>query len=162
MTTGTWNESVESSWHELPYTSWHEWTEDAVAVAQPLTLEFAALAKELIDEFIEVPNAVWVSTSENPAADSNSPFVVTRPTTTEHQVKILFVRDQLEDRQLLQYLKKTTRVTGQVNGLMLPYTGFTPTLKDTVRFNGKTLDVKAIDPVQPIDQPIIYFLEFGS
>lgn len=126
------------------------------------TQEFLQLAIELIDEFVPEPNAVWESNSDNLVADEDFPFIVGKPERTDFAVKILFDRDKLEDRQLLRYLKDTALVQGQVNGWMYPYEGFTPKLKDTVRFNNQTFGIRAIDPVMPIDYPIIYFIEFSS
>lgn len=163
MTTGTWNEATEADWHQLSYTDWHQWTEDpsTVVVIDPTTVEFAAMAVEMIDEFITNTNAVWVSSAENTVSDSNKPWEVGSSVETRTNVKILFLRDKLEDRQLLRYLKEAPLSSGQVNGLMYPYS-FTPRLKDSVEFQGKTYSVHAIDPIQPIDQPILYTLELGS
>jgi hypothetical protein len=127
-----------------------------------LDVRFAALAVKLIDNYIEVPNAVWSSVADNPVLDANSPFVVGKPTISEYAVKILFSQDDLEDRQFRRYRRKSTFVDGQVNGFMLAYAEFEPRLKDTVTVGNTNLLVQAIDPIQPIDQVLIYLLEFGS
>ena len=128
----------------------------------PITTEFVELAQEMIDEFIPSPNTVWVSQSENAVADPLKPFMVTKPTETSYNVKILFARDDLEDRQFYRYRKDTSMADGQINGWMYKSASFTPKLKDTVKFNGDVLTVNAIDPIQPVDGVILYFLEFGS
>jgi len=130
--------------------------------SQPLTVEFTELAIGLIDESIVTPNAVWVTQSENPQTEENLPFVVDLPTTENHDVKILFTSDALEDRQFRKYLKDTALSDGMINGYMYPYAEFTPKLKDTVRWRGQILTVRAIDPIQPIDHPVLYFLELAT
>ena len=127
---------------------------------QPTTVEFAELAVEIIDDFVESPNAVWVSIPVDVPSETND-WDIERATATEYPVKIVFLQDDLEDRQLIQYLKKTAVPTGLVNGIMYPQ-GFVPNLKDIVRWQGRELNVRAIDPIAPIDCPIIYMLEFGS
>lgn len=126
-----------------------------------VTEEFAQLTIELIDEFIVAPNATWVTVNDN-AEESNKPYRFEQPVTTETLVKILFDRDDLENRQMLRYGRETAFVDGQVNGWMYPYQGLEPKLKDTVIWNGRVLNVNAIDPIQPIDYPILYFIEFGT
>lgn len=125
------------------------------------TEEFIELAVELIDEFVEEPNATWVLIPNSDTPDTDKPWDVTRPTTTEHEVRIVFLQDDLEDRQLLKYLKGTETNNGQINGIMYP-SGFEPSLKDVVKFDGQELVVRAIDPIKPFDEVIIYILEFGS
>lgn len=129
--------------------------------AQPITLEFVELAVELIDEFIEEPNAIWLSIQNDSLISNDRPWEVQRGSSIEHAVKIVFLQDDLEDRQLIKYLKGTETTNGQVNGIMYDY-GFTPSLKDVVKWQGRELVVNAIDPLAPIDKAIIYILEFGS
>lgn len=127
---------------------------------QEQTQEFAEMAVEMIDEFIESPNAVWVANKDGEPIEGES-WNVKRGDFLLHNVKILFLQDSLEDRQLIKYLKGTEANDGQINGIMYRYT-FEPRLSDTVRWNGRELTVRAIDPVAPIDHPIIYMLELGA
>lgn len=130
-------------------------------MAQAITLEFIELAVELIDDFVEEPNAVWVSIANDSVADSDEPWNTTVGNSKKYDVKIVFTQDALEDRQLLRYLDKTAMRTGQVNGIMYD-TGFAPKLKDIVKWDSKELVVRAIDPIQTIDDVIVYILEFGT
>jgi len=126
----------------------------------PLTLEFIEMAIELIDEFIPEPNAIWKIISNDTVVDPNKPWEVTRGSTSNRDVKIVFLPDNLEDRQLLRYLKATERNEGNVNGIMYR-TDFDPKLKDIVLWQNRELVVNAIDPIQPFDNVIIYMIEFG-
>lgn len=128
--------------------------------ANPTTLEFLELAIELIDDFVPEPNATWRIIQNDVVADPDKPWETTRGTATTKPVKIVFVQDTLEDRQLLRYLSKTEVNIGLVNGIMY-HTDFNPSLKDTVLWQGRELTVSAIDPIQPFDTPIVYILEFG-
>jgi|TARA_R110002096_G_scaffold321278_5_gene515399 hypothetical protein len=132
-------------------------------MTQATTTEFVEFSVELIDSFIETTNATWVSVSDNTYNTSNdTPYIIEKPTLTETPVKILFQRDDLEDRQLNKYRKETSLSDGQINGWMYAYSNFQPKLKDIVYWQGYTLNVAAIDPVQPIDDVIVYFIEFKS
>lgn len=130
-------------------------------MTQETTLEFIELATEIIDDFVEEPNAVWVSIGNGELSDDNEPWNVTRGTTEPHDIRIVFLQDTKEDRQLLKYLKGRVVNSGQVNAIMYQQ-GFDPKLKDIVEWEGQQLEVRAIDPVQVIDKPIIYIMEFGS
>lgn len=126
-----------------------------------ITEEFVELAVELIDDFLDEPNAIWVSIPNDDVPNLDEPWNVEREESIETPVKIVFTMDALEDRQLLKYLKGTEANDGQINGLMYPQ-GFEPKLKDIVKFDGQELVVRAIDPIKPFDKPIIYIMEFGS
>jgi len=129
----------------------------------PADIKFSRIAAKLINKYIPTTNASWFVVSNNPTVDPNKPYIVGKSTTTEYDVKILFVQDDLEDRQFLRYRKSTTVVDGQVNGYMLAYNEFEPKLKDVVNFGDeRLLTVNAIDPIQPIDKVLLYFIEFGS
>lgn len=128
--------------------------------ANPTTLEFLELAIELIDDFVPEPNANWKVIQNDTVPDPEKPWEIIRGTATLIPVKIVFVQDTLEDRQLLRYLKGTEANVGQVNGIMY-HTDFAPSLKDIVLWQGRELTISAIDPIQPFDTPIVYLLEFG-
>jgi hypothetical protein len=127
----------------------------------PITIEFIELAIELLDEVIPQPNALWVSIANDTVEDIDEPWKTIHGSSTERAVKILFTMDALEDRQLLKYLKNTETNDGQINGIMYR-TDFEPSLKDIVKWGGQELVVRAIDPIKPIDEVIIYVLEFGT
>lgn len=130
-------------------------------MTQETTLEFIEVAIEIIDDFVEEPNAVWLSVDNGEVADTDEPWNITRGSTESHDVRIVFLQDALEDRQLLKYLKGRVTNNGQVNAIMYRQ-GFDPKLKDIVQWEGQQLEVRAIDPVQVIDKPIVYIMEFGS
>lgn len=130
--------------------------------SEDITVEFLECAMELIDDCIKQPNALWVQISNHKIPDEDRPWNVEQPNCDEFPIKILFMQDALEDRQLLKYLKNRVIRSGQVNAIMYHYPEFEPNLKDIVRWQGKDLVVRAIDPVQPVDTPIIYILEFGT
>lgn len=123
--------------------------------------EFIELARELIDEFIPTPNVVWCALSESVVVDSAKPFEITKPTKTEYAVKIVFSKDDKEDRQFLKYRKDTELREGQVNGLMYD-PGFALSLKDYIVWNNQRLVIKAIDKIAPFKSTILYILEFGT
>ena len=131
-------------------------------MVQSITEEFAEMAKCLIDDCVDEPNAVWVSVNDGEVENTDEPWNITRDTNTvSHDIKIVFMQDRLEDRQLLKYLKGRVVNSGQVNAIMCPQ-GFDPELNDIVEWQGQELVVRAIDPVRPVDKPIIYVLEFGT
>jgi hypothetical protein len=127
---------------------------------QSLTLEFTELAVELINDFVEFPNAVWVSVANDTVPNPAEPWKTVKGQIEQHAVKIVLLQDALEDRQFLRYLKLTETKNGNVNGIMLNY-GFEPSLKDFVRWEGRELKVDAVDPIAPIDKPIVYIIEFS-
>lgn len=129
---------------------------------QATTLEFLQVAREIIDDFLSATNAEWVAVAEDTIPNPDEPWVTERGTETRTPVKIVFLQDQMEDRQFLRYLEGTNINVGQVNGIMYPYPQFTPSKKDIVVFNNEELAIKAIDPLTPIDEPIIYLLEFAT
>lgn len=122
-------------------------------------IEFIALARELIDEFIEVPNAIWSSISDG-NSDPSSPWSTTRGGTVDHAVKIYFFRDTRQDREFLRYMAGMSANIGDVNGIMYQ-TDFEPSTKDSVTFNDRKLAVKNVNALQPVDRAIVYFMEFG-
>jgi len=128
---------------------------------QSTTIEFQELAHELFDDFYDFKNAIWVSLSNSPETNSDEPWNVEQATRTEHPVRIAFLQDALEDRQLLKYAKGRVTNSGQVNGLM-ESVNFTPKLKDIILWQGKEIVVRAVDPIQIIDEAIVYILEFGT
>jgi len=91
-----------------------------------------------------------------------NPFLIGAPTKVETPVKILFLPDQLEDRQIQTYFKDTTMGEGQVNGIMYKYPEFEPKLKDTIERDGVTMGVVAIDELRPINNSLLYFIEFAA
>jgi len=131
--------------------------------------EFLADAIEEIDYWTpDGPNAIWVKKGTPTVPDVNKPWDILPPVEVEHDVRIVFLPDDLEDRQLYKYLRKTEVAQGQVNGWMYHYDAFDPLLNDVVRRpkehdpgNYDELIVRAIDPLRPDNQTIIYFMEFG-
>lgn len=113
-------------------------------------------------------NAIWVKKGSPAVIDDGAPWNTQPAVEVEHDVRILFLPDDLEDRQLYKYLRKTEVAEGQVNGWMYHYDAFDPLLNDVVRRplehdpeNFEELVVRAIDPLRPENQTVIYFFEFG-
>lgn len=131
---------------------------------QQTTEEFIEIAIDVIDCFVEKPNAVWHQIPDGVVSDPDEPWNVTQPQVQKHNIKIVFDLDRLEDRQFLKYLKNRSTNSGQINSIMYGQ-GFNPKLKDSVRrlsVPDQELVVRAIDPIQPIDLPIIYLMELGT
>ncbi len=124
----------------------------------PITTRFIANAIRLIDKTIPDPNAEWVSVSDA-AATPDEPWVVGGRVSVKTPIRILFDRDTREDRQLDRYEDGSTRRTGQTNAYMYPIAGLEPKLQDTVIWNGTEYTVVNIDPIQPIDDVILYTME---
>lgn len=124
--------------------------------------EFIEMAVELIDDFLEDTNSIWVSVNPSSLNDQDKPFEINKPNEQQCPVKIVYLTDDLEDRQYRKFRKETTMVDGQINGIMYAYPDFEPKLNDVVIWKGKTLTVNAIDPIQPFEKVLLYTFEFGS
>lgn len=125
--------------------------------------DFDAGAKLLIETFTpNGPNSEWVVTTQQTGTESWHSEI---PTTVTRDVRIIFTRDKLEDRQRQRYIRDSTIRDGQVNGYMYHYPAFVPDINDTVRIksSGQMLVIQAIDPIQPDPNfpPVLYEIEFG-
>lgn len=127
--------------------------------------DFKAGAIELIDEFTPTgPNVTFVSvTGKTEAGKSWNPI---DPTTTNRDVRMIFYRDRLEDRQKQKYMKDSEVVDGQVNALMYPYDGWKPKLKDhiVIKSTNKVFELVAINPIEPDPNfgPVLYDFELKT
>ena len=126
----------------------------------PITTEFLETAKELIDEFIPDVNATWCCVNEG-NTDPNKPWEQTKRLITKRDVKIFFFT-KFAIESWIKYIQDTELGTGQIQGIMYPYSSFTPNKVDFVEFNGEELTIRQINPLQPIDDVICYFVEFGT
>ncbi len=122
--------------------------------------EFIQLAKELIDEAIPTPNAVWRQIANDTTPDPNKPWITTLGTNVEYPVRILFVTDTLQDRQILRHLDETTVPVGNTNAIMYKQ-GFVPTLKDIVLWRGRELPVIHVNEIAPVQDTIVYLMRLG-
>lgn len=126
-----------------------------------LDIEFLQVVRELIDDFVEKPNAVWKSIGGDVVADPNKPFITTMGATTEAAVKIVFYSPNLQKAKDLQFMPYSEVQEGRINGLMYAY-DFTPTLKDVVVFRGREIVLVTVDVIQPVDKVLLYDMEFDS
>ncbi len=126
-----------------------------------LDIEFLQVVRELIDDFVEKPNAVWKSILNDVAADPEKPFIRTMGATNEYPVKIVFYQPNLQNAKDLQFMRNAEVQDGRINGLMYAY-NFTPTLKDVVVFKGRERVLVSVDVIQPVDKVLLYDMEFDS
>lgn len=126
-----------------------------------LDVEFLQVVRELIDDFVEKPNAVWKSIGGDVVADPLKPFITTMGLTTEYPVKIVFYSPDLVRAKDLQFMQFSEVQDGRINGLMYAY-NFIPTLKDVVVFKGRERVLKTVDVIQPVDKVLLYDMEFDS
>ena len=92
-------------------------------------------------------------------ADPNKPWEKSPDTIIDIPVRILFELDDLEDRQLIHYLKNTETQRGLVNGLMHAV-DFEPATTDTVVRSGKELVIATLDVLAPGDVILYHLIEF--
>ena len=85
---------------------------------EEVTREFIELAIDVIDCFVEEPNATWCQIPDGIVTNPNEPWEVTQPEPKKFDVKIIFDLDRLEDRQFLKYLKGRITTSGQINSIM--------------------------------------------
>jgi len=130
---------------------------------------FLNLSIRLIEKYTpNGTNVTWVQKGSPTVPDANKPWETEPAAEVTFDVRIIFLPDVLEDRQILKYLGKTEIGEGQVNGRMHPYDSFIPTINDVVRRPKEDapgeyveLVVKAVDEYRPENQTIVYDLEFG-
>lgn len=97
-------------------------------------------------------------------SDPNKPWLQTEIPETNKDLKIVFLSpgasaSTLFGRELLQYLKGTQTITGEVRGYMASGS-IVPRQNDIVIRNGKEIKISAIDILNPNGQDILYTLEF--
>lgn len=126
-----------------------------------LDVEFIAVAREIIDDFVEMPNAIWVSTPTDIAPDPLKPWEVTPGVEIEHAIRMIFLPEDRIGRETLNYIPESVMSKGHVYGITYDH-GFEMTLKDTVVYGGRSLTVQSIDPIQPVDQAIIFIVVLGA
>lgn len=93
--------------------------------------------------------------------DVNKPWDVAQAAPVDHDVTIVFLPDNRDNRELIAYLRGTEVPKGRVTGLMAA-TSFDPAAKDTVLRNGVALSVECIDALAPDGNAILYTLEFAG
>lgn len=126
-----------------------------------IDIEFIELAKEIIDDFVPESNAVWQSIANDTVPNPSEPFKTERGLSTSYPVSIVFIPKGLENKELLKYRRFTEVPEGHIVGLMYK-TDFVPTLKDICKWNGREYTVRAIDEITPIEQTILYIIEFET
>ena len=104
-------------------------------------------------------HVTWRRRIATALADPLKPWEKSSDTIIEVPVQILFEFDDLEDRQLIHYLKNTEVQRGLVNGMM-HVVDFEPTTTDTVLSNGIELVIATLDVLQPGDIILYHLIEF--
>lgn len=117
------------------------------------------LAKELIDD--NGQEVTWRVNREVAPFDPSRPWERDPAAPIEHTVRIVFLPQSRENRELIRAMRGSEVPTGRVMGLMAAGP-FEPTLKDTVVRDGKTLAIECIDVLAPNGPPILYTLEFKA
>lgn len=101
----------------------------------------------------------WVRRSTGTLADPNKPWDKPEDTIVNTSVNILFTFDDLEDRQLIHYLKLTETQRGLVNGMMHAV-DFEPSIADTVLRDNKELVIATLDVLSPGGIILYHIIEF--
>ena len=117
---------------------------------------FINLATRAINKYGDA--CTWVQKAET-TPDANKPWEAGSGSNVNNSVNILFLRDDLEDRQLYHYLRRSNVISGLVNGIM-PVVSFTPKLNDYVIRDGEQFEIAALDYEKPGDRIILYYIEF--
>jgi hypothetical protein len=117
--------------------------------------------KELVEEFGELITFKRLSYT---VSDPDKPWIQTEIPGTQKDLKIIFLSpgasaSTLFGRELLQYLKGSQTITGEVRGYMASGS-IVPKQNDIVIRKGKELKISAIDILNPNGQDILYTLEF--
>lgn len=134
--------------------------------------EMQLFANEMIGGDCFNPNNVknlWVKHGNRIVANPAEPW---RTTTNEgadvqYEVDIVYLPDELEDRQYNMFRKGATTPKGEVNGFMPFYSEFEPTLEDRVRrplgdgaVGYEDLVLTFVNPIRPQGTTVMYYLEF--
>lgn len=125
-----------------------------------LELEFIQLAKELFEEFIPVPNAIYKTISPDIIADDSKPWEVSSGSINTQSVRILYIPSEIENRRYSKYRIDLEVPTGAIKVLMQPE-GLTPKIRDLVDFKGKLWKVNTIDKIGPMGTDILNVLTLG-
>jgi len=124
--------------------------------------EFQELATELIGE--DGDSCTYRSFKAGIVSDPDAPWEGSAADTfVDYPLKVVFVQDDLEDRQFKHFLNNTNVMIGQVDAYVscvdLPVE---PTPNDMLQrpSTNETHIIKAIDKVQPGPDPILWIFEF--
>lgn len=129
-------------------------------MAYEIESEFIELAKEMIDEIIPTPNAIWRKIENDTVTDPDKPWATVRGDSQEFPVRILMVTDNSQGRQFLRHLEETVVPVGNTNAIMYEH-DFTPTLKDIVMWRGREIVVLDVKEISPVEGVVLYLLRLG-
>jgi hypothetical protein len=129
-------------------------------MAYDIDLEFIELAREMIDEVIPVPNAIWRQIANDTTPDPTKPWATVRGNSQEYPVRILMVTDNLQGREFLRHLEETAVPVGNTNAIMYEHE-FTPTQKDVVLWKNREIVVIDVKEIVPVENVILYLLRLG-
>ena len=100
----------------------------------------------------------WRIVRDGAPVDAGQPWKPTQPVSqAEHDVYICFFPLDKQQRETYHYLKNSEVPATAVMGYM-GAVEFSPSLKDTVIYDGKELRIDSIDILAPSGQPILYTL----
>jgi hypothetical protein len=125
-----------------------------------IDLEFIELAREIIDEVIPTPNAVWKQIDNDSVLDPNKPWITVRGDSREYPIRILMVTDNSQGREFLRHLEETAVPVGNTNAIMYEHE-FTPKQKDVVLWKGREIVVVDVKEICPVESVVLYLLRLG-
>jgi hypothetical protein len=126
----------------------------------PLELEFIQLAKELFEEFIPVPNAIYKFKNLDIIADNSKPWEVSSGSIYSQSVRILYIPSEIENRRYSKYRADLEVPTGAIKVLMQDE-GLTVKIRDLIEFKGKLWKINTIDKIGPMGTDILNVLTLG-
>ena len=122
----------------------------------PVYDHFRDMATRLIERFGQ--EATWNKNENGAPFDPDKPWVPGDTVSTEFPVIMAFLPDTYDQRETLNFTRRSSVPTGTIVGYLGPSV-FTPALKDTVKRGDVTYSVENIVEIRPnTEQGIIYIL----
>lgn len=118
---------------------------------------FKALATRLINEHGD--DVVYTEITKGAPVDPNKPWEGSAETPKTHNVKMVFLRDKLEDREFNHFMRNTEMVSGQFDALMA-VEAFEPIQGGYMTRDGKNWVIANVNPLKPGPLLIMWFIEF--
>lgn len=123
-----------------------------------LTLDFIDMVKEVIDDLIEAPNVIWTTVGDDAPVGDDS-WEVTDGPTKDYGAKVVFLPSNLSNEEFLHQVPDTVDRGGVTKGLMYRST-FEPSIRDYITWNSKVFNCTFVNKIAPVNDTIIYLLEF--
>lgn len=102
----------------------------------------------------------WKQSNLNAFPDQ--PWKATDGGTTDYPVTIVFLKPQAKFGRAIEGLLRGTEVEEKALRGLMPAVGFVPDTADQVIRGEQTLNIRAIDPLSPNGEIIMYSIEFQS